>query len=791
MYLNILKNDLKNKRAMNIILLLFIVLATVFVSSGINNILCVTSALNTYLDKADVPDCFFLTMNKSTNTDLISEYVAAASDITRYDTERLLFLDTKDIVIENGNSASFSGTNMLQGDSDLAINYFKDDGTILQSINEGEIYVTYGKEKKMGLTVGEKITVSVDDITKVFTFAGSVRDASLGSSTSGMCRFIINNNDFKEFYRTEVVNKYYGGTLHYIHTDNLPEVMKALSPVSDDFLFLVDKEDIKSTYIFDMIVTGILILVGAILIAIAFVVLRFTISLTISQSFREIGVMKAIGISNIKIRGLYLIKYFALSVFGTLFGFILSIPFSKLLIDASGSTIMLPKNGMIHVNLICSLCVVALIILFCFGCTAKINKITPIDAVRNGENGQRFSKKGIISLSSYPLGTRSFLAFNDILSNPKRYALTVLVFLLCLCILLILSISVTTMESPDLLNTFALSHGDIFITMPMKPIMKENGRDVLSKRLKDMENTLQENGMTARCSQEILFTLTAEYNGKSINCPVFQGMGTTMDMYDYTLGTAPQSVDEMAITRRLAEDLNVSIGDTVTVKLQNGDIQCIVTAFFQTMSNQGKAIRLHTDVDINYISAHGSVSTQIAFADSPTEKQVNERVQTVKTLFPNADNVQSARDFIVDALGITDVLNSIKSLVTVLTIALTALITVLIEHSFITNEKGEIALLKAVGFKNISIYAHLTLRFLIVGLCAVLAGWAMMIPLTHLCVDPIFKMMGMELNVNYTSSPAEVYIIFPLVIILTTSVCAFLTSLVTKNIKPTDTANIE
>ena len=60
MYLSILKKDLKRKKTMNIILLIFIILATMFVSSSVNNILNVTSALDSYLDMANVPDYFFV-----------------------------------------------------------------------------------------------------------------------------------------------------------------------------------------------------------------------------------------------------------------------------------------------------------------------------------------------------------------------------------------------------------------------------------------------------------------------------------------------------------------------------------------------------------------------------------------------------------------------------------------------------------------------------------------------------------------------------------------------------------
>ena len=41
----ILKKDLKRKRAMNVILLVFIILASMFMSSGVSNIITVTTAL--------------------------------------------------------------------------------------------------------------------------------------------------------------------------------------------------------------------------------------------------------------------------------------------------------------------------------------------------------------------------------------------------------------------------------------------------------------------------------------------------------------------------------------------------------------------------------------------------------------------------------------------------------------------------------------------------------------------------------------------------------------------------
>lgn len=74
---------------------------------------------------------------------------------------------------------------------------------------------------------------------------------------------------------------------------------------------------------------------------------------------------------------------------------------------------------------------------------------------------------------------------------------------------------------------------------------------------------------------------------------------------------------------------------------------------------------------------------------------------------------------------------------------------------------------------------------------AVIMGEIFAIPLTHLCFDPIFKMAGMELAPAYVINPVEMYLIFPVIILVTTTVSAFLTALCTRKIKASDTANIE
>ena len=55
---------------MNVILLLFITLATMFVASSVNNIISVTTALDNYFKMANAPDYLGATMSKAETEDI-------------------------------------------------------------------------------------------------------------------------------------------------------------------------------------------------------------------------------------------------------------------------------------------------------------------------------------------------------------------------------------------------------------------------------------------------------------------------------------------------------------------------------------------------------------------------------------------------------------------------------------------------------------------------------------------------------------------------------------------------
>ena len=795
MYLQILKKDLKRKRAMNVILLVFIILASMFMSSGVSNIITVTTALDSYFEMADVPDYFAMSENKSNHKD-ICRTLENASAIDEFRIEEFVSMSQSNITRadEPLNASNLSQKLVLQSDRSLGINYFLDDESILKSVPKGKIYASRFTEKNMGLKAGDKITVEIEGVSREFTFAGGFKDAVLGSELMGIKRFIINAEDFDEYISNETIKNMYGGKFVSIHTDDLDKTLSQIADISDSFTIANGTEILDQAYIFDMIIMGLILAVSIILIIISFAVLRFTIAFTLSEEFREIGVMKAIGIRNIKIRGLYLTKYFAISVVGAGIGLILSYPFGKMLINYSSESIIIDISNNGFVNAACAVLVAAVILLFCLGCTGRVSKMSPIDAVRNGQTGERFRKKSVMSLGKSRLGTTAFLAANDIVSSPKRYAVIILTFFLCMSLLIILSNATASLKSGKLLKYFgeADCHAVTDIGDEAIKFMTEDGHEKVEKYLEDMEQTLAENGMPAECMTEYFIYTTISYGEYESKTAILQGTGTTMDMYEYLEGTPPQNSGEIAVTTLLAKKLGAEIGDTVTLSYPTGETaEFIITALYQAMVNQGISVRVHTDCDINYIAASGSPGTQIRFTDDPDDKEVLSRIEKIKELYPKFSSVKTAGETVKDNTGVGDAIDAVKKMSAVLTVILAALITVLMERSFIAKEQAEIALMKAIGIRNAKIYGQYTLRFFIAVAVAVLLAEFLGMPLTKLCFDPIFRTMGLEMGVEYMQNPVEIYAVFPVIVLTATAVSAFLTSLYTRKIKSSDTASIE
>lgn len=789
MYLDILKKDLKRKKTMNIILLIFVILASMFVSSSVNNILVVTGTLDNFFEKAEMTD-YFVGVGGNDSDKQLSQLLDNTDGVTSYKIEPFAVIDKKKVK-SNGENVTINEA-IITPFSKSCINFFDENNEEITDIQKGECYVLISVMDENNLKIGDTLEVSYNNKTVNLKIKGSLKDAYLGSDMMSMSRILVNDADFDYLCKNSVNTVYYTGYMGYINSTDIDGLEAKLNSTNDVVLIFKGSASlVKMTYIMDMVIAFVLLIVSVCLILISFAVLRFTINFTLEEEFREIGVMKAIGIGNAKIRGLYLVKYFAISIVGATVGFILGIPFGQVLLQSVSRNMVMDTNINYILNAVCSAGVVLIVMLFCWLCTRKIKKLTPIDAVRNGTTGERFKKKSKLSLAKSHFKPVPFMAINDILSSLKRYIVMIFTFTIGFVLIVIVANTSNTLKDGSLIKTMCHKESDAYISVEyFSDFYTEDGKEKIENKLEEYEQDLKDNNMSGKCSIEIVYKLSIEKGDKVFNSTTYQGVGTDTSEYTYIEGTAPQNSKEIAVSPLICEKIDAEIGDKVTITDMNGEHEYIITAIFQSMNNMGEGIRLHQDAEMNYLQASGNSSYQIDFDDNPNDTEINKRIEKLKEMYP--DNIiQNADDYVDTLLGGTaKAVDGVKLLIIPMVLLICMLVVVLMERSFITKEKGEIAILKAVGFRNGSISALHTLRIAFVMIISIIIGALISTPLTGLTSGQVFKIMGAQ-QIDFVIKPLEVFVIYPIIMLVFTLSAVALTSLYTRKINASQISNIE
>ena len=788
MLFRILKKDLKRKKTMNTILFLFIILATMFVASGINNVITVMNGTDYYLDKAGIGDYIIITMGDNA-VGALNEMLEAEDAVKDYRMELVVFGGEEDITAADGSSVDCKNTTIYQSIETSVINFFDNKNEPITKVEPGHVYVSGNFMDVNGFEEGDVICFEHSGVEMTFILDGTAKDALLGSDFMGNTRFLLNDGDMQELLDNEMIYNHYGGKICYIDTDDVM-VMKAAMADASNVAFDGSRSTIKMAYVMDMIVAFIMLILSVCLIIVSFVVLKFSITFTIAEEFREIGVMKAIGLSNGKIRSLYIVKYLMMAALGAIIGFFASIPFGKLLLNSVSKKMVLGSDNAVLINLLGSVLVVCVIVLFVYLCTGKVKNSSPVDAIRSGQTGERYKNKSVLRIHRCPTGNAFFMAANDILSNPKRFLTIMISFGLCTLFVLMLVNTTATMKSPNLIHTFGTeSHLYVTDVSEVMDYMGGSSKEGMQERLTEMAEELTLEGMPAELCIELQYKYPITFNGKDYVLTCQQGMNTEITDYVYMEGVVPGNEYEIALTPQISEITGAKIGDIITIHYGGEDMECMVTAYFQTMNQFGEIIRLHEDAptDFGYISS--AFSYQINFMDSPTEEEIELRKERIKELYNN-EKVMNTTEYCIDCTGVADTLESVQFLLLGITLVVVILVTILMERSFIADEKSQIAILKAIGFRDSAVIKWHVYRFGLVALIAVVLAAVLSIPMTELCITPIFGMMG-AVDVDYNIDPLQIFLLYPGVVLVMTVIVTLITAMYTKTIKSSDTANIE
>ncbi len=774
MFLRILKKDLKRKRTTNFILLLFIILASMFLASSVDNLIAVNGAIDHFLKLSKVPDFFAVALTDG-KSDEIADFLEGQQWLSEYEIIDGFNLVNEDVTItecqaDAGQTAYERSNTLFVGT--IPSNFTKvytNEGEAL-TLSPGEIAFPKVEADENNLQVGDKVSLRVGEEEQEFRIAAIVKDAVYGSSMMGFKRLFITQEDYavfdkqKDLVRTRIYNM------------NFLDEEKARSEWSKQNFTVISAidgpETIRMCYIMDMLIAAILIVVSICLILLAFLVLRFTIVFTLQEDYKEIGIMKAIGLRNVGIKGLYLVKYLALSVSGALIGLVFSVPFGKAILKRAIVNIVVERTQQNFViNMVCAAVIVGVVLLFCYVCIGKLKKISAMEAIRSGSDGERYKAKSRLRFwKRARMRPYFYLAINDIMSSVKRFGVLIVTFCLGMMLILLPLSAANTLKSDGIISEFSISPSDVYL---------DTGRgesyivdmDGLFQDMEEIERTLAEHGIKAVTGTDMGYMIPC-YSENPEECVSYYGlqaMGSWERHYSILSGREPEYANEVMITEITAKDMGVGIGDTIHFKMKDRTQDMIITGTYQSMINMGQGYRVSRSAKMDPEYAGGIMCVQVEIEGMESK----EACEKLEEIFPDY-KIMDAKGFLDSMIGgIIEQIDTLTYFIVAIVLVINSLITVLLMKTLMAKERGDIALLKSIGFADHAVKGWQTARVLLLLAASVVLGTLLSDLLAPYLIGPIFAMMGAT-SIQLVMGSAEVYVGYPLLLFAVTGITAAL-----------------
>ncbi|MDB3325148.1 ABC transporter permease [Clostridioides difficile] len=760
-----LKKDLMHRKSVNLILFLFITIATVFLASSVNNILVVSSSVDYYMDYANIPDVNLVAVNSGEKEKIMKWIETEAPGVKDYGYQEMLSVEQKNLHRENGKKFNAEGLSLfLSEESSDYCKGFDPNGGALH-LQDDEIGMPAFLMDKNDLKVGDKVRISLNGRDKTFTLKTVVKDAAFGNDMVGMSRIFMNSDMYKEFKKTGSEQTY---ALYFINVSSISEFTEAQNLQSfSSVLNTVSRSMYSMIYSFDLILAALLILVGICMILIALLVLRFTLLFTMEEEYREIGIMKAIGLRDKAIRRLYLVKYTFLVSSGAFLGLLISVPISCIMVARVSVNMIMEDSGVnFFVNILCTLLIIFLVMLFCMNCTRKLSRITAISAIRGGHSGESFAKASALYLFKQKyLRVPAYLGINDMLTHLKRYALLLVTFCISFVLITIPLNTINTMQSSEMASKFTVNTDSAVYIKKIEGKQDSAYRNSaqLKKGMQRVEREMKEKGYDAELTASSIYFLPFHAPGKKGNTKIMslQIQGRNTEYLDYLEGSAPVLENEIAFSRLILEDNNWHIGDRIEADLNGETYKFIITGSYADYMQLGSSARLNAKLDLSKVDMFEYWNVNV---DMKTDKSQTELKDTLQKQFPDYEWYTAQEIVDRNIGGIQESLSELLIPMTAMLCAVIMLITLLMEKLFIVREKGEIAMMKSIGFRNSSIRSWQVIRMILVALVSMLAAVPLSMLSNRFMLEPIFAIMGADVHIQI--DPVQVYLIYPGVLLL-------------------------
>ncbi|OAX47861.1 ABC transporter permease YtrF [Paenibacillus sp. AD87] len=764
MLLRMLKNDLMRKKGINIALFVFILLAALLVSSGTRMIMELTSSIHYLFTESKTPHVVQMHAGKLDKMK-VNEWAQANEMVDKHQIVEMINIDGAHLFFgaeAEKNSIMDLDFVVQNQDFDFLLNL---DSEIVR-VNDGEIAVPvyYLQQKK--LSIGDRIHIKDGSFSRTYKIVEFVRDAQMNPSIIHSKRFVISQAEFQTLKQNTGESEYLiefrlrdskmisDFTQAYQNT-SLPNA----GPVVNYNLFQL------LNALTDGVVAAVVILVSLILIVIAVLCIRFTMLATIEEDYREISVMKAIGISENDIKKLYLSKYVVMAGLGSIAGFLASLWVNRLFM----SNMMLymgeaPKTWLYYgITLFAAVFIFAIVVFFCNRVLRRFNHISVVEALRSGSMGETKISQNTLNLSQNRwLSVPVFLGLREVIQRMKMFRLLLFVFIISSFIMIVPINFLHTLQAPSFISYMGVGQSDMRIDLRHSEDIEQRYAELIDYVQKD-KNVLRYSPLVT--SQFKVLNSEGSYDHLSVETGDFDVFPLS-----YVNGAAPKNENEIALSDANSSDMEKKKGDTLVLIVNGQEKTMTVSGVYQDVTNGGKTAKARLPYNKDRVLWY-VVSLDLKDDGS----KISDKIAEYEQAFSPA-KVTDLKGYLYQTLGGT--IHQLK-LVTVLAFIVAVLVTILITSLFlkmlVTKDSGDIAVFRSLGFAISTIkFKYVSMSLIVLGV-GVLVGTILSNTAGEWLISTIMASFGAS-HIVFVIDPLQAYVLCPL-LLAATIICTALISI--------------
>ncbi|WP_018755493.1 ABC transporter permease [Paenibacillus terrigena] len=747
MYFRIIRNDISKSKLITLTTMIFVAAAAMLVSLAVILVVNLSGAIDTLMTRAETPH--FMQMHSGEmDTDRLTEFAEQNSNVDEFQVLEFLNMDGARIILGDNSLADNVQDNGFSFQSEK-FDYLLDlDGNII-NVSDGELYVPINYMRDNTTKVGDKAVIS----GKEFTVAGFLRDSQMNSTLSSSKRFLVSRNDYAEIKNL--------GSMEYLIEFRLKD-LSALGAFETAYASAgLEANGPTITYplfktinaISDGMMIGVILLVSVLVVAIAFMCIRFTLLAKIEDDYREIGVMKAIGLRVSDIKKIYLAKYAAIAAAGCILGFALSFVFKGMLLENIRLYMGESDNSSFAVafGIIGILLVFLAIIAYVSGVLRRFRKISAAEAIRFGTSQEKTAGANRFSLSGNRLfGTNIFLGIKDVLARKRLYATMLAVLVISAFIMIVPQNLYNTISSKSFINYMGIGNYDMRIDIQQTDNISEQAAEILKTMKSD----------SAISQYAVLTTKTFKAktaDGSEENIKIELGDHSIFPI-EYSQGRAPAAEDEIALSALNADELSKKVGEVIPLVIQGKEKNLTVSGIYSDITNGGKTAKaVFTDNSAN-------IMWFVICAELSDPSLVDEKTSEYGDRFVFA-KVSDIDKFVAQTFGST--ISSVKkasNAAIAVALMITVLVTLLFMKMLVAKDRYSIAVMKAFGFTNSDITAQYVSRSVFVLIVGIVLGTLLANTLGEMLAGAVISTFGAS-TFHFAVNPLSAYLLSPLMMI--------------------------